>query len=81
MKSWVVPSGKGRNGHRASLSKYKVKVVTKKVDPDCQCASIRFVDTIGSLAEEKAGQAAGSQSRQTIPHDPIIRDQIYKLTR
>jgi hypothetical protein len=21
------------------------------------------------------------QSRQTIPYDPIIRDQIYKLTR
>lgn len=30
-----------------------------KVDPDCQCVRIRFVDIIGSLAEEKAGQAAG----------------------
>jgi hypothetical protein len=35
-----------------------VKVETTKVDPDCQCARIRFVDIIGSLAEEKAGQAA-----------------------
>lgn len=59
MKSWFVPSGKGMNGHCASLSKYKVKVVTAKVDPVCQCVRIRIVDIIGSLAEEKAGQAAG----------------------
>jgi hypothetical protein len=67
MKSWVVPSGKGRTGHCASLSKYKVQVV--KVDPDCQCARVRFVDKTGSLAKEKAGQAAG----RTIKANNTVR--------